>query len=101
MKEKDLTSRPLEEMRGTVQRETLPDRKGHLQTLRRIEETLLPQLEGLESLVSSTLLFETEEEDLLRRGIESLQTALSRLDSAITLLENNIQRVEDGESNKL
>ena len=101
MKEKDLTSRPLEEMRGIVQRETLPERKGYLQTLRGIRETLLSKLEELESLVSTTLLFETEEETHLRGSIRSLQTALSRLDSSISLLENNIQRVEDGESNKL
>lgn len=101
MKETDFYSLSLEEKERYLRRETLPRRKEHLQTLRGIRETLLPKLEELESLVSTTLLFETEEETPLRGSIRSLQTALSRLDSAITLLENNIQRVEDGESNIL
>lgn len=101
MTEKDFYSLSLEEKEKFVQRESLPGRKEHLQTLRGIRETLLSKLEGLESLVSSTLLFETEEETLLLGSIRSLQTALSRLDSSISLLENNIQRVEDGESNNL
>jgi predicted RNase H-like nuclease (RuvC/YqgF family) len=101
MKETDFYFLSLEEKVKFVQRESLPGRKEHLQTLRGIRETLLSKLEGLESLVSSTLLFETEEETHLRGSIRSLQTALSRLDSSISLLENNIQRVEEGESNNL
>ncbi len=101
MKETDFYSLSQEDKKRYLRRETLPWRKEHLQTLRGIREALLPKLEELESLVSTTLLFETEEETPLRESIRSLQTGLSRLDSAITLLENNIQREEDGESNNL
>ena len=101
MKETDFYSLSLEEKEEYIRRESLPVRKGHLQTLREIREALSPQLERLEYLVSSTLLLETGEETLIRGSIRTLQTTSSRLDSAIKLLEENLQREESGQSNNL
>ena len=95
MTEKDFYSLSLEEKEKFVQRESLPGRKEHLQTLQRIRGTLSSQLEELERLVSGTLLFETEEEVSLRRGIASLKSSLSRLDSTLSLLGEGIRRVEE------
>lgn len=72
MKEKDFYSLSLEEKEEYIRRESLPVRKGHLQTLREIREALSPQLERLEYLVSSTLLLETGEETLIRGGVSGL-----------------------------
>ena len=101
MKETDFYSLSLEEKEEYIRREALPVRKGPLQTLREIREALSPQLERLEYLVSSTLLLETGEETLIRGSIRTLQTSSSRLDSAIKLLEENLQREESGKSNNL
>lgn len=95
MKETDFYSLSLEEQEKYIQKETLPGRKEHLQTLQRIRGTLSSQLEELEKLVSGTLLFETEEEVSLRRGIASLKSSLSRLDSTLSLLREGIRRVEE------
>lgn len=95
MKETDFYSLPLEEQEKYIRKESLPWRKEHLQTLQRIRGTLSSQLEELERLVSGTLLFETEEEVSLRRGIASLKSSLSRLDSTLSLLGEGIRRVEE------
>lgn len=95
MKETDFYSLSLEEQEKYIRKETLPGRKEHLQTLQRIRGTLSSQLEELERLVSGTLLFETEEEVSLRRGIASLKSSLSKLDSTLSLLGEGIRRVEE------
>lgn len=79
-----------------VRRNALPVRKEVLKILQGRRETLLYELTETEALLQGTLLFETEEEDCIRISQRHLQRSISRLDKALTLLEENIRRVEEG-----
>lgn len=88
--------RNLEETRRQIQIESLPSRREYLQTLTERRGVLLHEMTETETLLHSTLLFETEEESLLLDSLKALKESLSKLDSCLCLLEENIRRVEEG-----
>ena len=81
--------------REEVDLQSLPFRREYLQTLREWRDRLREEIQEAETLLGSTLLFETEEEDSLRGYTSTLKTALSQLESGLSLLEENIRRVEE------
>lgn len=88
--------RNLEETQGQLRREALPSRREYLQTLQERKRVLLREMTETYNLLHSTLLFETEEESLLLDSLKDLRESLSKLDSCLCLLEENIRRVEEG-----
>ena len=80
-----------------IRRDSLPFRREYLKTLQGRREVLLREMSETYNLLQSTLLFETEEESLLLDSVKDIREALSKLDSCLYLLEENIRRVEDGE----
>lgn len=89
--EKDLTALRREtDLRG------VPIRKSHLQSLQEIRDRILQGSTEIEDLLLSTLFLETQEETHLRKGLSLLLKGVDSLDRGITLLEENIRRVEDG-----
>jgi hypothetical protein len=80
-----------------LRREALHTRREYLQTLQGRREVLLREMSETYSLLQGTLLFETEEESLLLDSVGDLRESLSKLDSCLSLLEENIRRVEAGE----
>lgn len=74
----------------------LPFRKEYLLSLREMKSRLREELQEMQYLLNSTLLFETKERDRLQKYCTSLQNTISKLESCISLLEKNILRVEEG-----
>ncbi len=89
-------TKDLNALQREINLNALPSRREYLQTLNKRREVLLSELEETETLLRTTLLFETEEEKHLQTFIKSLRKSLGSLDKGLVLLEENIRRVEDG-----
>lgn len=86
----------LKDLRRETALRTLPIRKSHLQNLEEIRDRILQGRTEIEDLLLSTLCLESQEETHLRRSLSLFLGGLTSLDKGITLLEENIRRVEDG-----
>ena len=96
MTEKEFQSLPLDRQREVVRTEGISLRKSHLSSLQSYRDRLL-QVEGdLESLLSSTLFLREEESSPIRDSVSGLRESVLKLETSISVLEENLRREESG-----